>query len=59
MSLYGRNVVPSHFDNSSILRSTERVSVTLPCRVRVDGLEYHQAEAATVISKSQGIEEAA
>ncbi|ORX34560.1 Endonuclease/exonuclease/phosphatase [Kockovaella imperatae] len=59
MSLYARTNTVGHFDIASVLRSTERVSVTLPCRVRTDGSEYHKAEAATVVSSSAGIKEAA
>ena len=48
-----------HFDIPSVLRPSERLSLSIPCRVRTDGLEFYRAEAGVVYDREGSVHDAA
>ena len=47
------------FELQHLLRPPERVTVTVPCRIHFDDQRHVKVEAAVVLSKIGGVEEAA
>ncbi|ORY31996.1 Endonuclease/exonuclease/phosphatase [Naematelia encephala] len=59
MSRPPTNQSTSHFDLQPLLRPSEHLLVSAPCRIRVDGSSFTKAEVSAVLSRSNEGDEAA
>ncbi len=59
MAFSARQAIALHFDIAQVLRPNEKLSVSIPCRTRTDGLSFEKAEAGIVYNGSINGNEAA